>query len=136
MRILPVAAVPIGRRPCSRPHAWRVPALPLLWLQPSPRSKHSTGGHGTWVFEAPQIPCPPRPPPRPQTCLFSEGQITGPRKREDGFRANDQGLHIQVRAPSGALWCRAGPGVRRRDGEQALPMLPLSGTKLQKVLEF
>ena len=104
--------------------------MPLLWLQPSPWSKQSTGGHGTWVFEAPQIPCPT--PPN----LFSEGQITGPRKREDGFGANGQGLHIQVRVPSGALWCRTGPGVRRRDGEQVLPMLPLSGTKLQKVLEF
>lgn len=121
---------------CSWPHAWRVPALPLLWLQPSPWRGQSTGGHGIWVFEAPQIPGPTPPPPPHQTCLFSEGQITGSRKREEGFRANGQGLYIQVRVPSGTLWCRTGPGVRGRGGEQALPTRPLSGTKLQEVLEF
>lgn len=71
-----------------------------------------------------------------QACLFSEGQITGPSQREGGLGANGQSLHIQVRVSSGSLWCRTEPGVRRRGGEQALSMLPLSGTKLQGVLDF
>ena len=85
------------------------------------------------VSEAPHIP---RQTPPPQAYLFSEGRVTGPRKREDGFKANVQGSHIQARGLSGALWYRTGQGVRRRGGEQALPTPPLSGTKLQEVLEF
>lgn len=136
MQILPVAAVPTGRRPCSWLHAWRVPALPLLWLQPSPWRGQSAAVMASGCLRPPRFPVQPPPPPPRQTCLLSEGQITGSRKREEGFRANGQGLHIQVRVPSGALWCRTGPGVRGRGGEQALPTRPLSGTKLQEVLEF